>query len=309
VKTRALALAGAICAGLFCFFVAGASAQNLFVSCDGNNSIVEITSSGTTPFATGLDDPQGLAFDSAGNLFEADEGSGDIYEFLNSGGSLNTTPVLFCAGLDEPTGLAYDATTGNLYVSEYGDGEVALVNSSGTPSEVASALDEPEGLDLSAPGSPSPGIDVADHGGNIVEIGIALHSRTTVTVSGTPSGVARLTTAGIYFTDSANGTINKIISGVAGSSTVSTIISGLDNPTGLVADGSDLFEADSGSGEINEFVGHVQLGLPETVTFTEVNVAEGLDDPVNLAFQPVPEPSFFGLLGAGLLLLRYRNSR
>src|SRR5947199_6226081 len=53
--------------------VTAAHAQNLYVSANvpgGNHAIFEYTPSGTqSTYATGLDNPRGLAFDSIGNLF------------------------------------------------------------------------------------------------------------------------------------------------------------------------------------------------------------------------------------------------
>jgi len=46
--------------------------QNLFVSDAGNNAIYQFTPDGTrSTFASGLNSPDYLAFDSAGNLFVA----------------------------------------------------------------------------------------------------------------------------------------------------------------------------------------------------------------------------------------------
>jgi hypothetical protein len=44
----------------------------------------------------------GLAFDASGNLFEADSGSGTIYEFTPGG-----TKSIFAIGLSYPVGLAF----------------------------------------------------------------------------------------------------------------------------------------------------------------------------------------------------------
>ena len=62
-------------------------------------------------FASGLNDPSGLAFDSAGNLFVADAVSGAVYKFTPAG--VRTT---FASGLSYPNGLAFDRA-GNLFVA------------------------------------------------------------------------------------------------------------------------------------------------------------------------------------------------
>ena len=71
-----------------------AQAQNLFVRGTTAN-IYEFTPGGAqSTFASGLNDPDGLAFNSAGDLFAADIGSGNIYEFT-PGGAQST----FASGL------------------------------------------------------------------------------------------------------------------------------------------------------------------------------------------------------------------
>jgi hypothetical protein len=60
---------------------ANAAPGDLFES-DADGNIYEFTPGGTqSTFASGLNQAYALAFDSAGNLFEADAGSGNIYEF------------------------------------------------------------------------------------------------------------------------------------------------------------------------------------------------------------------------------------
>jgi len=82
------------------------SAGSLFVSLYGGD-ISEYTPGGTqSTFASGLDYPIGLAFDNAGDLFEADEGSGNIIE-LTPGGVQST----LTSGLSEPFELAFQGET------------------------------------------------------------------------------------------------------------------------------------------------------------------------------------------------------
>jgi glucose/arabinose dehydrogenase len=60
-------------------------------------------------FASGLNGPEGLAVDSAGDLFEADHGSGKIYEFTPGG-----TRSTFASGLSGPCALAFNSA-GDLF--------------------------------------------------------------------------------------------------------------------------------------------------------------------------------------------------
>jgi hypothetical protein len=70
-----------------------------------------------TTFATGLKNPAGLAVDASGNLFEADSGSGSIFQFAPDG----TKTTFVSTGLTRPYGLAFEAT-GSLIVADNGAG-------------------------------------------------------------------------------------------------------------------------------------------------------------------------------------------
>ena len=92
-------IGGVLCLAVISLICSSASAQNLFVSdfdFQGNYGIIdEFTPNGVrSTFASGLNDPSGLAFDKAGNLFVADAGSGAIYKFTPAG--VRTT---FASGL------------------------------------------------------------------------------------------------------------------------------------------------------------------------------------------------------------------
>lgn len=83
----------------------------------------------------GLDDPFGLAFDSAGDLFEADN-SGNIYEFQNNNGTLSSSPTVFASGLT-PTGLVFNSA-GDLFVANQNSGSVSEITAGGVKSTFAS---------------------------------------------------------------------------------------------------------------------------------------------------------------------------
>ena len=86
-----------------------AAAQILFMGDAGSNSICKFTTNGVqSTFASGLDGPAGLAFDSSGNLFAADLYSGNIYKFTTNG--MQTT---FASELS-PLGIAFDGN-GNFF--------------------------------------------------------------------------------------------------------------------------------------------------------------------------------------------------
>ena len=80
-----------------------------------------------TTFASGLNGPAALAFNSSGDLFEADFNSGYIYEFAPNG-----TQSTFASGLNNPNGLAFNSS-GDLFDADYGEGEYLRVHAQRNP--------------------------------------------------------------------------------------------------------------------------------------------------------------------------------
>ncbi len=70
--------------------------------------------------STGLNEPQGLAFDANGNLYAANWGSNTIERFSPTGQDLG---VFASTGMDYPCGIAFD-NSGNLYVANWGNSTI-----------------------------------------------------------------------------------------------------------------------------------------------------------------------------------------
>jgi DNA-binding beta-propeller fold protein YncE len=155
-KTRFSAALGIAChlfgraasLGAIILICHSATAQDLYVSArdDTGGKVLRFSWDGLqSTFALGLSDPQGLAMDSAGNLFVADVVGDDpvislIYKFRPDG-MRSTFATL--AGL--PAELVFDAT-GNLFVSDYGRGSIYEYKPDGSRTTFASGLNRPQGL-------------------------------------------------------------------------------------------------------------------------------------------------------------------
>ena len=152
-------LGRAVWPGMFLLIAPGVQAQNLFES-DGS-SVNEFTPGGTqSTFASGLNDSEGVAFNSAGVLFVADAGSGNIYEYTTNG-----VQSTFASGLSSPEGLAFNSA-GDLFEADLGSGVINAFTPGGTYSTFASGLSTPYGLAFNSAGI----LFVADQSsGNIYE--------------------------------------------------------------------------------------------------------------------------------------------
>jgi hypothetical protein len=105
MKTN-LAVSTTLCAGLVMLLSSSTRAQNLFVA-DFGSHIFEFTPGGVqSTFASGLSQANSLAFNSAGNLFVSNGGSGNIYEYTPNG-----TRSTFASGLNNSVGLAFQPVT------------------------------------------------------------------------------------------------------------------------------------------------------------------------------------------------------
>jgi len=99
-------------------------------------SIETISTSGSAAlFGTIAENPTGMAFDSASNLYVSGLSNGDIYEYPHAGGGPNT----FATSFTDPEGLVFDSA-GDLVVANLGTGngggssssEITILYSNGT---------------------------------------------------------------------------------------------------------------------------------------------------------------------------------
>ncbi len=109
----------------FGFFTAGQFP--LYVTNPIGKVVHQIDASGTaSTYATGFNDPLGLAFDASGNLYVGDRNDKVVYLVPPGGGAVGGAVSTYATGFDEPRGLAFDAS-GNLYVADRDDNVVYLV--------------------------------------------------------------------------------------------------------------------------------------------------------------------------------------
>lgn len=211
--------------------------------------------------------PEGIAFDTSGNLYIADSANhrirkvgrdGRISTFAGNGliGSGGDGGTATEASLSFPTGVAADGN-GNVYIADSYNNRIRKVAPNGVISTVA-------------------GSGVEGFGGDGAE---AINARLN-----TPNGITVDSTGNIYFSDFGNHRVRRIDSGSGLISTVagkgygfagdggSATAALLSSPRGVTVDASgNLYIADSGnlrvrkvtpSGIINTVVGNGQSGSP-----------------------------------------------
>jgi sugar lactone lactonase YvrE len=169
-------------------------------------------------FETGLNSPTGLAFDSSGILYAANNGNGTISK-ITSGGTVSHFAWVTTGGIN---GLAFDAS-GELYVAGQGAHKISKITSSGTVTTFLSDLDSPFGLAINKTGK----ISYSSNG-----------------------GLAYDTSDNLYTSNYINNTISK----TNPEGTISLFATGLNSPTGLTFDSSGyLYAADTNNKRINKY--------------------------------------------------------
>jgi hypothetical protein len=247
-------------------FNARAAAGDLYEADFGSGTIFKFTPNATvTVFASGLVNPSGLAFDASANLFVADFGSGMIFRFTPDG-----TRSTFASGLNKPFGLAFDAS-GNLFEGDR-SGTIFKFSPSGTKTTFATGLNIPAGLAFDSSGN----LFETDFGsGNIFEFTSVGAQSTFASGLISPDAIT-IDGNGNVFVSGGGGNVFKFTpAGVK-----SIYASGFSQPTGVAFDvAANLFVSDNATGTISKVA-------PDG---TKTTFATGLRNPQNLVFQPATD--------------------
>jgi len=260
-------------ASFFVFVVLGIAAPQakadftMYVANGGDGTVSTITSTGVvSTFASGFDQPRGLAFDRNNNLYVTNYGNGTISK-VTPAGVVST----FASGLNTPAALAFDGND-NLYVTDYIDDTVSMITPAGVVSLFAS-VGPPGGLAFDQNGN----LYVTSIIGNTVYV-IAPTGALNPFAGGfnNPTDIAFDGSGNLYVVNSGDYTV----SAVTPAGVVSSFANGFKGPKGLVADGScNLYLANAVNGTISEIT---PAGAVSTF-------ASGLNGPTSLAMLSSPD--------------------
>ncbi len=197
------------------------SSGNLYVTNFLGGLVQKVTPSGVvSTFATGFGTAAYATFDSSDNLFVS---NGNVISKVTPGGVVSTYAA---SGFNIPVGLVFD-TSGTLYVANYGSGVISKVSTGGVTTSFVTGLTTPRGIAIDGSGN----LYVAT-GGTITRITPGGSTSTFASGFNTTTGICFDASGNLYVNDSVNDTISKITPG----GVVTTIASAGVHPNPLAID-------------------------------------------------------------------------
>jgi sugar lactone lactonase YvrE len=274
--------------------VSPARADILYVSLDGNNTIATYDTTALTPTPTTFvstgpnSNPVGLAFDSAGNLYTANNNNHTIGKFTPGG--VASVFASASSGLNFPVGLAIDAFDNVFAGNGGGNGNILKLTPGGVASVFATSSPVPYGLAFDSSGNlfainfslVNPSIVKYTAGGVVAVFATSMLSE--------PTDIAFDSFGNLYVTNYLNNTIVKFTPAGVGTLFANT---GGVHPYGIAIDSSNNLFVTNEADTILKFT-------PDGVKSVFAINAMG---PSFLAIRPsaVPEPSSFLLVGLGAM--------
>lgn len=253
--------------------------QLIAVANSGGNSVTMYVNGQAAPVATvqnGVAVPQALAFDTAGDLFVANE-PGSVTEYAPP---YNQPPVATTAGINHPQSLALDAH-GDLFVANGNGSNSVTVYAppyGGAPSAtISTGVDDPVSLALDS----SADLFVVNSAANTVTEYAPPYSGAPVTISkglNTPNSLA-LDARGNLFVANLNSTPNSVVEYAppfsSASAPVATITSGVNEQGAIAVLASNLFVPNQGANTVTVYAA--------PFTNSPTTIVGGQSQPVALA--------------------------
>ncbi len=273
----------------------------------------------TTIVSSGLSGPEGIALDTAGDLFITNNTAGTVSVMPAASGTIfgvsvtaNTLTTLISSGLSAPIGLVLDSA-GDLFIANNTASTVSVMPAASgtifgvsvtanTLTTIVSGLSAPSGLVFDSAGD----LFISNVGGNSVSV-MPIASGTIFGVSVTANTLASVVSSGLSGPEGlafnisgdlfiANNSTNKVSAiapsggsifgvAVAANTLASIVTTGLSAPEGLAFDaGGDLFISNSTANNISAMPAASGTIFGVSVTANSpATIASGLNGPGALA--------------------------